>query len=241
MLRPQEDIYLTLPIHVARVPGNKPSNYKTVLPTPLKLNGACEVALLEAHDPQDIANFKATTLFLIATETPENDQPKSQPNLPQASQSAMPQPQTYQAPRGHAHRDEIDGFWPAGEDDEYLHQNDQTPSNAPQPLTAAESTQAKWNPMKWEQQIDMDDGEPSNTQRPPDETPDVKKPEHEMKKKTDEDVAKKEKEDVDKKKSDEEAAQKKSETDAAAKKEEAKRQEDLNNHMTQPLFMFTQA
>ena len=51
MLRPQDDLYVTLPSNVPGVPGNKPSNYKTVLPTPLKLNGAWEVALLETHYP----------------------------------------------------------------------------------------------------------------------------------------------------------------------------------------------
>ena len=51
MLLPQDDIYVTLPSNVPGVPGNKPSNFKTVLPTPLKLNGAWEVALLETHYP----------------------------------------------------------------------------------------------------------------------------------------------------------------------------------------------
>ena len=72
--------------------------------------------------------------------------------------------------------------------------------------------------------------------------PDVKKPEDESKKKTDEVAAKKAKEDADqKKKDDEEAAETKSEADAATKMAEAKRQEDLHNHTTQPLFMLTQA
>ena len=59
-------------------------------------------------------------------------------------------------------------------------------------------------------------------------------------KKTEEDDAKKAKEDADKKKSDEEAAQKKAPEDAAAMKAEAKRQDDLNKHITQPFFMLTQ-
>ena len=46
-----------------------------------------------------------------------------------------------------------------------------------------------------------------------------------------EDVAKKAKVDADQK----------TESDAAAKKAEAKRQDDLNKKMTQPLFMLTQA
>ena len=89
MLRPQDDIYVTLPSNVPGVPGNKPSNFKTILPTTLKLNGAWEVALLETHYPHQIPNFKATTLVVIATETPQNDQPKPQPNLAQAPQSTM--------------------------------------------------------------------------------------------------------------------------------------------------------
>ena len=117
MLRPQDDIYVTLPSNVPVVPGNKPSNFKTVLPTPLKLNGAWEVALLETHYPHQIPNFKATTLVVIATEIPQSDQPKPQPNPPQGSQSPMSkpnweQPQTLRAPRGQAHRDEVDGHWP---------------------------------------------------------------------------------------------------------------------------------
>ena len=90
MLRPQDEIYVTLPSNVPGVPGNKPSNFKTVLPTPLKLNGAWEVALLETHYPHQIPNFKATTLVVIATETAQNDQPKPQLNLAQVSHSPMP-------------------------------------------------------------------------------------------------------------------------------------------------------
>ena len=44
MLRPHDDIYVTLPSNVPAVPENKPSNYKTIFPTRLKLNGAWEVA-----------------------------------------------------------------------------------------------------------------------------------------------------------------------------------------------------
>ena len=87
MLRAQDETYLSLPSNVPVVPGNNPSNYKTVLPTTLKLNGACEVALLETHYPQQITNFKATTLLVIATETAQNAQPKPPPNLSQASKS----------------------------------------------------------------------------------------------------------------------------------------------------------
>ena len=76
MLRPQDDIYVTLLSNVPGVPWNKPSNLKTVLPTPLKLNGALEVALLETHYPHQIPNFKATTVVVIAAETAQNDEPK---------------------------------------------------------------------------------------------------------------------------------------------------------------------
>ena len=61
-----------------------------------------------------------------------------------------------------------------------------------------------------------------------------KNPTQEAGKKTPEDPAAK-------KKTEEEQAQKKSETDAAAKKSEAKRQDDVIKHLTQPLFMLTQA
>ena len=83
MLRPQDDIYVTLPSNVPDVPGNKPSNYKTVVPTPLKLNGAWEIARLETHYPNQIPNFKATTMAVIAAETAQNDQTK--PQLAQVS------------------------------------------------------------------------------------------------------------------------------------------------------------
>ena len=67
------------------------------------------------------------------------------------------------------------------------------------------------------------------------------KPEDETKKKRDQDAAKKAKENADKKKADAGAAERKAQSDAAAKRAEAERQEDLNNHMTQPFFMLTQA
>ena len=182
MLRPQDDIYVTLPSNVPGVPGNKPSNYKTVLPTPLKLSGAWEVAMLETHYPHQIPNFKATTLVVIATETAQSEQLKPPHYLPQAP---MPkpywqQPQAYQSPRGQAHRDEIDGFWPSGEDDEELNtdQNDRGPHTAPKPQTAAESTPAKGNDKKSEQPIDLDDPEPAKKETPAVDKPeDAKKPE----------------------------------------------------------------
>ena len=70
----------------------------------------------------------------------------------------------------------------------------------------------------------------------------MKKPE-DAGKKTTEDAAKKTPEypAAKKKKFDEETAQQKIEADAAAKKAEEKRQDDLSNHLTKPLFMLAQA
>ena len=78
------------------------------------------------------------------------------------------------------------------------------------------------------------------------ETPAVEKPKEDTKKpedakKTEEELAKKKKEDEDKKKADDLLAQQKAAADLAAKKAEEKRQDDLNKHLTQPLFMLTQA
>ena len=80
----------------------------------------------------------------------------------------------------------------------------------------------------------MHDPEPAKK-----ETPAAEKPDDATKKKTDQDAAKKAKEDADEK-ADDVAAQK-AEDDAARQKAEAKREEDLNTQMTQPLFMLTQA
>ena len=82
MLRPQDDIYVTLPSNVPGVPGKKASNYKTVLPTPQKLKGAWELALLETHYPHQIPNFKATTLVVICIQNTQSHQLKPQINLP---------------------------------------------------------------------------------------------------------------------------------------------------------------
>ena len=126
MLRPQDDIYVTLPSNVPGLPGNKPSNYKTVLQTPLRLNGAWEVALLETHYPHQIPDLKARTLVVICTDDVQSDQ--QQPNLPppnppqaSVSQSSIlepywKQPQPNKAQRVQAHRDQVDGFWHSGED-----------------------------------------------------------------------------------------------------------------------------
>ena len=202
MLRPQEDIYLTLPSNLPGVAGNKPSNYKTVLPTHLKLNGAWEVALLETHYPHQIPNFKATTLVVIATETAQNDQPKPQPNLPQVSKFPMPhaywqQPehnwQEPQPPRAQAQRDVVDGHWPSGEDEEDLI-IDRNDESSPQPQTAAASTAPKEDEKKSEP-LDVEDPEPAKSETPAVDKPkeDTKKPEDAKKTKTDEDLAKRQK------------------------------------------------
>ena len=106
MRRPQHDIYVTLPSNVPGVPGNKLSNFKTVLPTPLKLNGAWDVALLETHYPHQIPNFKATTLVVVCTEKSEK---------PQGDQ-----PQPLQSQRARTHYDQVDGYWPSGEEAQEL-------------------------------------------------------------------------------------------------------------------------
>ena len=250
MLRPQDDIYVTLPSNVPGVPGNKPSNYKTVLPTPLKLNGAWEVALLETHFPHQMPNFKATTLVVIATEAPQGDQPNPSaiypplnplqmppPNPPQALQSPMSQSywqsKPYwqpQPPRGK--RDYVDGHRPSDEEpmgDEEL-VNDQNAESPPQPQTAAPKEDEKKS-------------EPAKPEKPAVEKPkeEIQKPDDAKKPKIDENADKKTKEDADKKAADDLLAQQKAAADLAAKKAEDKRQDDLNKHPTQPLFMLTQA
>ena len=64
-LRPREDIYVTLPSNVPGVQGNTPSQYTTILPTPLQLNGLWEVALLETHYPNDMRNMLSSTIAVV--------------------------------------------------------------------------------------------------------------------------------------------------------------------------------
>ena len=61
--QPQGDVYVTLPSNIPGVPGNKPSNYKTPLPTPLQLNGEWQVGLIETHYPHQLPNFKRPSLW----------------------------------------------------------------------------------------------------------------------------------------------------------------------------------
>ena len=142
----QEDIDLTLPSNVARVPRNKPSNYKTILPTPLKLTGAWELSLLQTHYPHQIPNFKATKLLVICIENFQGDRPKlihtqpnpSQPpvlqsNKPQPSGKPTEQPHALHLQRGKTHRDQVDGFSPSGEPEGDLDIDTVNDKSAPQP------------------------------------------------------------------------------------------------------------
>ena len=90
MLRPQDDIYVTLASNVRVLPSEQPSNSKTVVATPMKVTGAWEVALRESHSPHQVQNYKATTLVNICTDEVQSDLPKSthtQPYLQKASVS----------------------------------------------------------------------------------------------------------------------------------------------------------
>ena len=246
MLRPQDDIYVTLPSNDPGVPGNKPSNFKTILPTPLKHNGAWEVALLETHYPPQIANFNVATMVVICTE----DSPKVQGDQPQPY---WMQPQSLQSARAQSHRDEVDGSWPSGEEDEELdpgvtryRAHDGPVPTAPQPQPPPQGQTSTEGDKKPEQ--------PKGEEKKPepakeaDKKPDVakegdaankedagKKPTEDASTKTPEDPAAK------KKKTDEEEAARKKAEAVAAKKAEEKRQEELSNHLTKPLFMLAQA
>ena len=69
-LRPRDDIYVTLPSNVPGIQSNTPASYTTVLPTPLKLNGEWEVALLECHYPHNMRNLKQCTLGIVELSFP---------------------------------------------------------------------------------------------------------------------------------------------------------------------------
>ena len=225
MLRPQDDIYVTLPSNVSGVPGNKPSKYKTGLPTPLQINGAWEVALLETHYPHQITNFNATTLVVVRTENsgkPQSVQPQSYWMLPQSPQAQRRQTQN----------DQVDGYWPSGEEDEELdpgvtryRAHDGAAPIAPQ--TAAQS-QTSTEGSKKPDQAKGDDNkpEPAKEGEAGKKEGDENKPEDAAKKAAEEAAALK-------KKADNEAK--------ATKEAEEKRQEDLSNHLTKPLFMLAQA
>ena len=113
--------------------------------------------------------------------------------------------------------------------------SDQKVESPSQPQTAAASTAQKEDDKKSKPLV-ADDSKPAKP-----ETPAVEKPEDAKKTKPDEDLAKKIKEDADKKAADDLLAKEKAAADLAAKQAEAKRQDDLNKHLTQPLFMLTQA
>ena len=244
MLPPQDDIYVTLPSNVIGVTGNKPSNFKRILPTPLKLNGAWEVAMLETHYPHQIPNLKARKLVVICTE----DSPKPQGDQ---SQPYWMQPQPLQSQRGQANRDQVDGSWSSGEEDEELDQgvtryraHDGPAPTTPQTQTAAQSQTSTEGDKKPEQAKDGDKKpETANDEEPAkeaDKKPEVAKEEKAANK---EDAEKKPAEDAKKKPTEDPAAKKKKADDEAKGKKEAevKRQEDLSNHLTKPLFMLAQA
>lgn len=82
MRGPQDDVYVTLQSNVQGGPENKPCNNKTILRTPLKLNAALDLTLLETLYPHHIRKFKATTLVLIGTDEVQVDQPDSDQSIP---------------------------------------------------------------------------------------------------------------------------------------------------------------
>ena len=104
-------------------------------------------------------------MVVICTETAQSDYPKAQPTISQSSHSTIPQPywkqydqpQALQSRRVHAHRDEVDGQRPTG-DDLDIAQNDESP---PQPQRAAESRAQKEDEKKTEQPFGVDDPEPA--------------------------------------------------------------------------------
>ena len=64
-IRPREDIYVTLPSNVPGVQGNTPSQYTTILPTHIQLNGQWEVALLDTHYTNDMRNMLSSTIAVV--------------------------------------------------------------------------------------------------------------------------------------------------------------------------------
>ena len=70
----REDIYFKLPSNVPGVQGNIPSQYTTILPTPLQLNGLLEVALLETHYRNDMRKMLSTRIAVVEiTHAPGSD------------------------------------------------------------------------------------------------------------------------------------------------------------------------
>ena len=231
MLQPQADIEVTLRSNVPPVPGNKPSNYKTVLPTSFNLDGAWEIAQHQTHYPHQIPNFKATTLVVICSVKAQSDNPKHI------------QPEAYQSPRGQTQGFEFDGYCLSTEEDEDLDigPKEDTPSRAPQHQTDAETMAPKDDEKKSEHAINVEDPEAAKKEtlcaekrRDVMSMEELKKPEDANTKKANEDATKNTKEDA-------EAAQNKAEEDAAKKKAEAKRHEESSKHIIQPLYILAQA
>ena len=64
-IKPRDELYVTLPSNVPGFTANTPSDYTTILPTPLVLNGNWEVALLETHYFNDWVNFPDTDMVIF--------------------------------------------------------------------------------------------------------------------------------------------------------------------------------
>ena len=64
-IKPRDELYVTLPSNVPGFTANTPSDYTTILPTPLVLSGNWEVALLETHYFNDWVNFPDTDMAIF--------------------------------------------------------------------------------------------------------------------------------------------------------------------------------
>ena len=64
-IKPRDELYVTLPINVPGFTANTPSDYTTILPTPLVLSGNWEGALLETRYFNDWVNFPDTDMAIF--------------------------------------------------------------------------------------------------------------------------------------------------------------------------------
>ena len=64
-IKPRDELYVTLPSNVPGYSANTPSDFTTILPTPLVLSGNWEVALLETHYFNDWVNFPETDMVIF--------------------------------------------------------------------------------------------------------------------------------------------------------------------------------
>ena len=100
-IKPRDELYVTLPSNVPGFTANTPSDYTTILPTPLVLSGNWEVALLETHYFNDWVNFPDTdmAIFLKAKKvvveggqySPGASLRSATPPLPAIAPSSQPQ------------------------------------------------------------------------------------------------------------------------------------------------------